>query len=46
MAVAELLALLGGTPSTHNEEFYYFNCPHSFRTTNKLESHMKEKRFL
>ena len=41
LAVKKLSALLKGIPSKNNGDFYCFNCPHSFRTKNKLESHKK-----
>ena len=34
-------ALLTGTRSTNNRNFYCLNCLHSFRTKIKLESHKK-----
>ena len=36
-AVKKLSALLRGTISKNNVDFYCFNCLHSFRTKNKLE---------
>ena len=38
LAVKKLLALLRGTNSKHNGDFYCLNCFHSFTTVNKLES--------
>ena len=35
--VKKLSALLMGTTSKNNGNFYYLNCVHSFRTKNKLE---------
>ena len=35
----KLLALLTGITSRNNDDFYYLNCLHYFRTKNKLESH-------
>ena len=37
LAVRKLSALLRGTISKNNVDFYCFNCLHSFRTKNKLE---------
>ena len=37
----KLSALLRGIPSKHYGDFYCLNCPHSFRTKNKLESHKR-----
>ena len=41
LAVTKLPALPKGITSKNNGDFYYLNCPHSFRTENKLESHSK-----
>ena len=30
-----------GKTSKHHCHFYCFNCPHSFRTENKLKSHVR-----
>ena len=37
----KLSALLKGITSKMYCEFYYLNCPHSFRTKNKFESHKR-----
>ena len=34
--------ILRGITSKHVCDFYCFNCLHSFRTKNKLESHKRE----
>ena len=39
LVVKKLSALLKGIASKHKVDFYFFNCLHSFRTKNKLESH-------
>ena len=39
LGVIILCALLRGIVSKNNSNFYCLNCPHSFRTKNKLESH-------
>ena len=47
--VRKLSALLRGTTSTNNGNFDCLNCLHSFRTKNKLASHIevcKKKQFL
>ena len=36
-----LVALLRRITSKHNGDYYCLNCLHSFRTKNKLESHIK-----
>ena len=36
-----LSALLRGIASSHNEDFYYLNCFHSYSTKEKLEKHEK-----
>ena len=41
IAVTKLWSLSRGVTSTHNGNFYCSNCPHSFWTKNKLESHKK-----
>ena len=41
LAVRELSAFLRGIISKHNGDFYCFNSHHSFRTENKLKSHIK-----
>ena len=41
LAGKKLLALLRGVTSKNNSDFYCLNCPHSFRTKNKPESHKK-----
>ena len=41
LALKKLLALLRGTPSKNDGDFYCLNCLHSFRTKSKLESHKK-----
>ena len=38
-AVKKLSVLSRRIRSKHYGDFYYLNCPHSFRTKNKLESH-------
>ena len=40
-AVKKLSTLLSGITSKNYSYFYCLNCLHSFRTTNKLESHKK-----
>ena len=40
-AVKKLSALLRGTTSKNNGNFYCLNCLHSFRTKNKLASHIE-----
>ena len=37
----KLSALLRGIASKHHVDFYHLNCPHSFPTKSKLESHKK-----
>ena len=39
LAVKRLSTLLRGITSKHHGDFYCLNCPHSFRTENKLKSH-------
>ena len=41
LAVKSLSALLRGTTSKHDGEFYCLNCFHSYSTKNKLEKHGK-----
>ena len=41
LAVRGLSAFLRGIISKHNGDFYCFNSHHSFRTENKLKSHIK-----
>ena len=41
LAVKKLSELLRGIFSKHNDDFYCFNCLHSFRTENKLKCHEK-----
>ena len=41
LAVKKLSALLRGTISKDNGDFYCLNCLHSFRTENKLKSNEK-----
>ena len=41
LAVKRLSALLRGTRSNHNEEFYCLNCFHSYSTEKKLKKHEK-----
>ena len=41
LTVKNLPGLLRGITSTHKEDFYCLNCFHSYRTSNKLESHKK-----
>ena len=41
LAVKKLSALLRGTLSKHDGDFYCLNCLHSFKTKNKLESYKK-----
>ena len=41
LVVKNLPGLLKGITSTHENDFYYLNCFHSYRTKNKLESHKK-----
>ena len=41
LAAKKLSALLRGTATKHNGDFYCLYCLHSFRTKNKLESHKK-----
>ena len=38
IAVKTFSVLLRGIISKHDGDFYCLNCPHSFRTKNKLES--------
>ena len=38
----KISALLKGIDSKHKGNYYYFNCLHSFRTENKLKSHVKK----
>ena len=42
LVVKNLSGLLKGITSTHEKDFYYLNCFHSYRTKNKLESHELE----
>ena len=39
LAVEKLSALLRGTKSKHEGEFYCLNCFHSYSTKNKLKNH-------
>ena len=39
--LVKLPALLTRLTSKHNGNFYCLNCPHSFRTKNKTESHKR-----
>ena len=41
IAKKKLPALLTGITSKQNDDEYCLNCLHSFRTKNKLESHIK-----
>ena len=41
LVVKNISGLLKGITSTHMKDFYCLNCFHSYRTTNKLESHKK-----
>ena len=41
LAVKELSALLRGTTSNHNEDFYCLNCFRAYTTENKLETRKK-----
>ena len=41
LAVKRLSTLLRGITSKHHGDFYYLNCPHFFRTENKLKFHEK-----
>ena len=41
LLVKKLSAVLTGITSKNNGDFYCLNCPHSFRTKNKLESHKR-----
>ena len=41
LAVKKIFTLLREITSKHNEDFYCFNCLHTFRTENKLKSHEK-----
>ena len=41
LAVKRLSILLRGITSKHHGDFYYLNCPHFFRTENKLKFHEK-----
>ena len=41
LVVKSLSGLLTGITSNHKEDFYCFNCFHSYRTKNKLEAHKK-----
>ena len=40
-AVKQISALLIGISTKHYGDFHCLNCPHSFRTKGKLESHKK-----
>ena len=37
----KLLALLEAITSKHDDDFYYLNCLHSFKTENELKYHEK-----
>ena len=39
LAGKELSALIRGITSKHNGGYYYINCPHLFRTENKLKAY-------
>ena len=41
LAVKKLFALLRGTTSNHNRDFYCLNCLHSYRTKGTLKKHEK-----
>ena len=41
VAVKKLSTLLRGITSKHHGDFHCLNCPHSFRTENKLKSQEK-----
>ena len=41
LAVKKLPTSLRGRTSKHHGDFYCFNCLHSFRTENKLKSHVR-----
>ena len=41
LAVKKLSTLLKGITTKHHGDFYRLNCLHSFRTENKLKSHVK-----
>ena len=41
LTVRSLSALLRRITSNHNGDFYCLNCPHSYRTKNKLKKHEK-----
>ena len=41
LEVKKLSVLLRGITSKYNGDFYCLNCPHSFKTKNKLKSHKK-----
>ena len=41
LVLKNLSELIKGITSTHEKYFYCFNCFHSYRTKNKLESHKK-----
>ena len=43
LAVQKLSALLRGITSKHYGDFYCLNCPPSFETEKKLESHKKDR---
>ena len=39
LAVKTISGLLRGLTSNHNEDFYYLNCFHSYRTKKKIKNH-------
>ena len=46
LTVKNLPGLLRGIASTHKKDFYCLNYFHSYRTTNKLESHKKNVKII
>ena len=41
LAIKNISGLLRGITSNHNDDFYYLNCLHSYRTKSKLKKHEK-----
>ena len=46
LAITKLSNLLRAITSKHHDDFYCLNCLNSFRTENKLKSHIKIKIFV
>ena len=40
LSVKKLSALLRGITSNHDGDFYWLNCPHSYRTKDRLQKHL------